>query len=82
MADISNHVPGHWDTLDGAEMARRYAKINRMELPAQNMTDMAVANQVFLNPTLMNLTIAKERIRWLSVQLVLAKAALSDQGEG
>lgn len=66
-------LAGHWRTEDGYEMALRYARVSRWQLMAQNMTDMEVANQVYLEPTIMNLSIAKERIRWLSVQLAIAR---------
>jgi hypothetical protein len=65
-------LPGHWMTPDGREMTARYAGMHRMEVMAQNKTDLEVANDVFLDPSIMNLTVAKDRIRWLSVQLALA----------
>lgn len=41
----------------------------RAKLCGGHLTDDEIANEVYLNPTLTNLTIAKERIRWLSREL-------------
>ncbi len=41
----------------------------RAKLAGGNMTDDEVANAVFLDPSMTNLTIAKDRIRWLSRKL-------------
>lgn len=71
-AKLPDFLLGHWTTPEGLEMAKRYAAMRRMELMAQNMTDMEVANAVFLEPSIMNLTVAKDRIRWLSVHLAMA----------
>lgn len=38
------------------------------------MTDDEVANAVYLDPTIANLTAAKDRIRWLSRALEAARA--------
>lgn len=76
MADLPAFIPGHWDTMEGYSMALEYAGKQRCELFAQNETDMAVANRVFMDPSIMNLTVAKSRIRWLSVQLALANQEL------
>lgn len=73
-AKLPDVLPGHWETPMGLEMAQRYAAIRRCELSAQNMADFEVANHVFTHPSIMNLTIAKDRIRWLSVQLAIAEA--------
>jgi len=73
-AKLPDVLAGHWATPEGLEMARRYAGMHRMEVMAQNQTDMEVANAAFMDPSIMNLTVAKDRIRWLSVQLALANA--------
>lgn len=41
----------------------------RRELAGGDMTDDEVANAVYLDPSINNLTIAKDRIRWLSRQV-------------
>lgn len=41
----------------------------RAKLPGGDLTDDELANQVFLEPNIANLTLAKERIRWLSRQI-------------
>lgn len=41
----------------------------RSSLAGGDMTDDEVANAVYLDPSVVNLTIAKERIRWLSRKL-------------
>lgn len=76
-AEIPDVMPGHWITKDGADMARRFGAMQRHELKAQNMTDMEVANAVFLDANLMNLTVAKDRIRWLSVHLAMANVKVA-----
>ena len=41
----------------------------RAQLAGGHMTDDEVANAMYLDPNIGNLTIAKDRIRWLSRQL-------------
>ncbi len=72
MTDLPDKLPGHWMTAHGAEMAREYADKKRASLCGGDITDLQVANDVYLHPSIMALTVAKDRIRWLSVQLALA----------
>ena len=51
---------------------RRY-DCERAALCGGSMTDDEIANAVFLDPSIMNLTAAKDRIRWLSRALASAK---------
>lgn len=80
-ADELNLIePGHWETLDGREMARRYAAMERGQLGMADMTDFRLSNAVYMADRhdielIAYQTAAKDRIRWLSVQLALAKAA-------
>lgn len=46
----------------------------RAKLIGGSVTDDEVANTVFMDPCLANLTVAKDRIRWLSRQLVSSSA--------
>jgi len=48
----------------------------RAKLVGGDMTDDQLANAVFVDPTMVNLTAAKDRIRWLSRALERARAAL------
>jgi hypothetical protein len=83
MADaikFTEPVPGHWSTDEGTAMANFYAAKNRDELAYGQKTDLELANAIFMadrnDLALIGLqTAAKERIRWLSVQLALALAA-------
>jgi hypothetical protein len=75
-------LPGHWDTPAGHEMATEYAKLTRAKLGNAHRSDFAVANDVYMADRgdldlIVHQTAAKERIRWLSVQLALAQAALA-----
>lgn len=45
----------------------------RAQIAGGHLTDDEVANAVFLDPSIENLTIAKDRIRWLSRQLEAAR---------
>lgn len=70
-------VSGHWDTFQGAALARDYVSMVRTDLTHGSLSDFAIANEVFLSSRDdLNLivwqTAAKERIRWLSVQLAIA----------
>ncbi len=68
--------PGHWETLDGREMARRYAAMERGRLGMADMTDFRLSNALYMvdHHDIGYQTAAKDRIRWLSVQLALASA--------
>lgn len=70
-------MSGHWDTFDGAALAREYVGMARADLTHGSLSDFAVANEVFLSSRdaldlIVWQTAAKERIRWLSVQLAIA----------
>jgi hypothetical protein len=77
-------APGHWDTSEGHEMAVEYAARDRASLMMGDLSDFALANAQFMaDRNSIDLiafqTAAKQRIRWLSVQLA---AALSpDRGQ-
>lgn len=69
-------LPGHWDTPEGLEMAMTYADRDRSQLPKGEMSDLAIANGVFMADRgdldlIVWQTAAQKRIRWLSVQLAL-----------
>jgi len=79
---LSEDQPGHWSTAAGLAMAQDYAKLTRADLGSADLTDFALANEQYMAGRMdLNLvplqTAAKERIRWLSVQLALAESALS-----
>ena len=76
-------APHHWDSPEGREMAAEYSVLLRNQLGHSALSDFALANAVFLvgrdDFRLINFqTSAKDRIRWLSVQLVIAKALNDD----
>jgi hypothetical protein len=80
--ELPDVLPGHWDTPDGREMAERYARMTREKLGNSKHSDLAMANAIFMvgreDLELIGLqTAAKERIRWLSVQLAIANARLA-----
>lgn len=80
---LSTSVPGHWETPEGAEMARSYSGRSRTGLIMGGLTDFNLANAQFMedrnSPMLLHFqTAAKERIRWLSVQLAIARELLND----
>lgn len=91
---LPDSMPGHWDTPEGAEMAREYAGKQRTDLHMGDLSDLVLANAQYMqlrDSLLLGAyqTAAKERIRWLSAQLALAKAELASrphpvpsQGEG
>lgn len=67
-------MPGHWDTPEGHEMATGYLARSREELCHGELSDLALANRVYMASRddldlLAWQTAAKERIRWLSAQL-------------
>lgn len=74
---IPENLPGHWETPDGAEMAKAYASMERINLCGGDKSDMMVAFRTAMIRRddfdfEAKLTVAKDRIRWLSVQLALA----------
>lgn len=76
--DLPAEMPGHWDTPEGRMMAANYADQTREQLTKGEMSDLALANRVFLADRndldlIVWQTAAKERIRWLSAQLALAR---------
>lgn len=73
MMKLPNVLPGHWHTQQGHEMAERYAKMTRDDITGKQFTDFELANGVYMHDDLVFQTIAKDRIRWLSVQLAIAK---------
>lgn len=76
-------APGHWDTpASENKIVAEYADMTREQLCNGAMSDLALANRQFMaSRTDLDLvgwqTAAKERIRWLSVQLAIANARLS-----
>lgn len=71
-------LPGHWDTEEGREIALAYGDKERTTLTKGELSDLVIANRVFLADRsdldlIIWQTAAKERIRWLSVQLALAR---------
>lgn len=74
-------LPGHWSTQEGLYMAAEYAAKDRTDLAMGDRSDLQLANDQFLasrdSLDLIHFqTAAKDRIRWLSVQLALARAEL------
>lgn len=79
MIDLPLTVPHHWDSPEGREIAVEYSTLLRNQIGHSALSDFALANAVFLvgrdDLRLINFqTSAKERIRWLSVQLAIANA--------
>ena len=69
-------MPGHWDTAEGHQMALRCLTEIRADLCKGDVSDLALANAVFMASRndldlIVWQTAAKERIRWLSAQLAL-----------
>lgn len=80
---LPTELPGHWSTVEGRAMAERYAKMTRRELGNAQYTDFETANAIYMVDRndlslIVWQTAAKERIRWLSVQLAIAQAALAN----
>ena len=76
---LPDRLPGHWDTNAGLAIAMDYANQTRNDLAHGLMTDMELANRINMADRgdldlIAWQTAAKERIRWLSVQLALALA--------
>lgn len=70
-------LPGHWTSADGLAKATEYSTRARADLAMPEATDLALANELYLaNGFLPIQTAAKERMRWLSVQLAISQAAL------
>lgn len=74
-------APGHWETQEGVDIANSYRAVSRAGLCGGEMSDFAVANLIYMaDRSALDLvarqTTAKERIRWLSVQLADAKRQL------
>lgn len=82
MTDLPEKLAGHWETPDGAKMAAEYAGMKRDALSFGQYSDMMAATEISMlmrnspvfEPTL---AMAKDRIRWLSVQLFLAQNQLA-----
>ena len=77
MVDLPKTMTGHWETPDGYEMAQQYVGRERSTIAKGDLSDLHVANAVFLADRndldlIVWQTAAKQRIRWLSVQLALA----------
>ena len=71
-------APGHWETPAGLAMAEEYAAMTREDLAKSAMSDFELANRQYLAgredlDLVAWQTAAKERIRWLSVQLAIAQ---------
>jgi hypothetical protein len=71
-------LPGHWDTDAGHDIATQYAKTKRADLMRPQVSDLVLANEIFMtdrnDPALIVYQqAAKDRIRWLSVQLAIAQ---------
>jgi hypothetical protein len=78
-------VAGHWNTEAGAKVAADYATKARTDLCLGHLSDMEVANGVYMASRndldlIVWQTAAKERIRWLSAQLA-ANTRASDKDE-
>lgn len=75
MRALPETLPGHWSTPDGREMAQTYSTKTRDDLCNPSQTDYELANALYMEsgPIVLQ-TAAKERMRWLSVQLAMAQA--------
>lgn len=81
--NLPENLPGHWTTAAGLEMAATYAGMTRDQLGDSDMPDLELANAIYLadrhDLSLIRFqTSAKERIRWLSVQLALRDMQLAE----
>lgn len=79
---LPESLGGFWSTAEGREMALEYAGKTRKDLGKGDMTDFQLANGVYLASRddldlIIYQTAAKERIRWLSVQLAIAQGLVS-----
>ncbi|WP_156416619.1 MULTISPECIES: hypothetical protein, partial [unclassified Sphingopyxis] len=87
MVTLPETAPGHWDTPEGREKAIEYLSKTREQLCMGDRSDLALANAQYLEDISVGTvtfqsaigmqTAAKERIRWLSVQLAAANAELA-----
>ncbi|CAN7303597.1 hypothetical protein LJR164_001583 [Phenylobacterium sp. LjRoot164] len=81
-AGLPEVLDGHWNTAAGREMAVEYAAMDKSRLTKSDVSDFALANAVYMADRgdldlIVWQTAAKERIRWLSVQLATKDAELS-----
>jgi hypothetical protein len=77
VAELPCVLPGHWTSPEGREMAGRYATMTRANLLMDDRSDLGLANALYLvSGEIAIQTAAKERMRWLSVQLALAEARI------
>ncbi len=83
-ANISQQVPeggevgtpaAHWRVEGKPDPHGTRYDCERASLAGGDMTDCEVANAVYLDPSIVNLTIAKDRIRWLSRKLATSPQA-------
>lgn len=71
-------LDGHWTTADGRDMALRYVNQPRSAIGFADHNDFSLANAVFLADRnsldlIVMQTAAKDRIRWLSANLAMAR---------
>ena len=88
MVTLPETAPGHWDTPEGREIAVDYLAKDRAGLMMGDISDFHLANKQYLEDISVGTvtfqsaiamqTAAKERIRWLSVHLVAAQAAVGE----
>lgn len=76
---FTSPIGGHWSTDEGTDMANQYAGKKREDLALGSKTDLELANAIYMADRnsldlIVLQTAAKERIRWLSAQLAIAKA--------
>lgn len=82
MVDLPTILHGHWETPESAVIVARCVDQTRVDLCMGDCADLSLANAIFLidrySLDLLPLqTAAKERIRWLSVQLAIANAKVA-----
>lgn len=68
-ADLYGTPGAEWRAENQPDPHGLYYMRERAALAGGHLTDDQVANAVYMNPTIGNLTTAKERIRWLSRKL-------------
>lgn len=71
-------LTGHWETSDGNMVATSFAPLLRKDLSMGKVSDYELANAIYLASRSDMALIgyqqaAKERIRWLSVQLAVER---------
>lgn len=69
-ADIYGTPVANWREEKQEDPHGTHYDGERAKLAGGQYTDDEVANMVYMNPGIANLTVAKERIRWLSRKLV------------